>query len=146
MLFWLPPRCSFRLFFFVGNAYSPFWNFLHVFLVYFTSCHSEKQFTPSIELSYTYVRSAEAGLQLLDLKYRLIIFLIYIVSNLSILIQYQDALIVGEEVPTKKSRMKNPCSLALDEIDFFGHNCLENHTVLVLKAFFSLCLAILSCF
>ena len=33
----------FGLFFFVGNAYSPFWNFLHVFLEYFTFCHSEKK-------------------------------------------------------------------------------------------------------
>lgn len=33
----------FSLFFFVGNAYSPFWNFLHVFLEYFTFCHSEKK-------------------------------------------------------------------------------------------------------
>lgn len=31
------------LFFFVGNAYSPFRNLLHVFLEYFTFCHSEKK-------------------------------------------------------------------------------------------------------
>ena len=31
------------LFFFVGNAYSPFRNLLHVLLIYFTFCHSEKK-------------------------------------------------------------------------------------------------------